>query len=322
VATRTSAWFLLLGASASACTFDYDALLEGKGSGGAAATGSTEAGPSTTGDPSSTGPSSSSSSGGGSSAETSSGTGGGPGGAGGEGGAPASSSSASSAGGGGGAPEPLARHCNDVLLAGDDRGDGDYLIDPDGPGGTDPFLARCDMTIDGGGWTRFNWLHQEYPTGADPLEQSLAECDVDATICRGRIPSIVAPTHLLVKDLTDQAHAAWAFDASNVSNAMVAALRDKAVVCVGPAGPPFNPYLDTSTEPFCGTGDQCDSFKYGDEGCNGTTDWVLTLDDDSHYCRAAFKLGRATGAGNCGEVDWGFLDNCDCTDEAGELYFR
>ncbi|MGB0592578.1 MAG: fibrinogen-like YCDxxxxGGGW domain-containing protein [Myxococcota bacterium] len=40
-------------------------------------------------------------------------------------------------------------HDNDPTLP-----DGTYLIDPDGEGGLDPFEVYCDMSTDGGGWTR------------------------------------------------------------------------------------------------------------------------------------------------------------------------
>lgn len=228
--------------------------------------------------------------------------------------------SASGAGGVGGAPEALPRHCLDIIDADPRAEDGEYEIDPDGEGAVPSFKVRCDMTIDAGGWTRFNWLTGPYPTGSDPLALSLDACNNGAPACPGRIPPLVAPTDLLVKDLKDGEHAVWKFDGSVVSNAMIGALRDKAVTCV--SGTAFDPFLDTSGESFCNTQGGCDNFKYTDSGCNGTNAWVLTLDDDSHYCRAAFKLGAATGSGNCGAVDWGFLDDCDCNDEGGELYFR
>jgi len=59
-------------------------------------------------------------------------------------------------------PEPgggcgLGTDCLDILDNGLSTGDGLYSIDLDGFGnGTDPFDVWCDMTIDGGGWTRIS----------------------------------------------------------------------------------------------------------------------------------------------------------------------
>lgn len=45
------------------------------------------------------------------------------------------------------------KSCNDIYTKGYSIGNGEYLIDPDGFGGNDPFNVLCDMTTDGGGWT-------------------------------------------------------------------------------------------------------------------------------------------------------------------------
>ena len=48
--------------------------------------------------------------------------------------------------------EPAA-DCLAILTAQPEAQSGDFLIDPDGEGGLDPFYASCDMVTDGGGWT-------------------------------------------------------------------------------------------------------------------------------------------------------------------------
>ncbi|WP_428265998.1 fibrinogen-like YCDxxxxGGGW domain-containing protein [Haliangium sp.] len=44
--------------------------------------------------------------------------------------------------------------CADILAADPSAADGDYQLDPDGPGGDEPYTVRCDMTQFDGGWTR------------------------------------------------------------------------------------------------------------------------------------------------------------------------
>ena len=63
------------------------------------------------------------------------------------------------------------RTCKQILEAGCAVGDGIYWINPNGGSRTDAFKVYCDMTNDGGGWTRIeyanNLTHEAHFSGGD-----------------------------------------------------------------------------------------------------------------------------------------------------------
>jgi hypothetical protein len=134
----------------------------------------------------------------------------------------------------------------------------------------------------------------------------------------------------LVKDLTDDAYAVWTFEPGNpVSDAVFNALRNKDQACVENAGAAWMPDIDTSQEPYCGTGEEggCDSFVYANGGCVGLPGWSLELDGDLAFAKAAFKYGwtySSTSYCEAQDFEWdhGYLDELGCYEEFGELYYR
>jgi hypothetical protein len=142
--------------------------------------------------------------------------------------------------------------CKAILAAGQAAGNGYYTIDIDAAAGPlTPFEAYCNMSLDGGGWTRFFWLHAAAPNGQNPFEHEVWECAKDAANCYAGIPAAAAVADLLVMDVTNGEWAAWHFNAANnVSNAVLGALKDRKKQCLVD-GTAFNPYSQSVKGTYC-----------------------------------------------------------------------
>ena len=210
-----------------------------------------------------------------------------------------------------------------------------------------PIRVKCDMTRDGGGWTRFNWNGNGgvYPLGgADPFGDNLddATCKPASPSCRGKVPASQSITGFLVVATHDSIDvpgnpnpngatsagtaAAWTFDGSAVSNAVKAAFKGVRTDTV--SGPAFNPVWSEGTPRGCaaaydtslssnGNNGGCDHFFYGTKynGKLGTN-----LDDDTGWGYPAFKMGD-TGLSAAGASDYAYLAE-HAMHSAGEIYYR
>ncbi len=227
--------------------------------------------------------------------------------------------------------------CLELLTAQPGTASGVYRIDPDGAGvGKADFAVQCDMVTDGGGWTRFNWVKAAFPTGQDPLGQTLDQCDPTGNLCSAKIPDGSTVTALLVKDVSSSPnqYAAWKFTAGNTTSAAVlGALLNKTTVCLAGTGTVWMPYASSTTRSYCGSGTEggCRAFYYTNGTCGGgkaNQGWGMELDGDTGCAAAAFKEG-STGVGcpmatpmSGAADDYGFLTYFEYKSVFGELYYR
>ena len=223
-------------------------------------------------------------------------------------------------------PAPIPADCGALHQADPAAPSGAYEIDPDGAGGAAPFVARCDMDTDGGGWTIFWWfeagaLSSRDWADVDVLGEALADCAVDASRCFARIPAATPNSLLVVGDLY---WGVWDFEAGNsTSDDALGAFvdgrrRDYALDRYGDAWNPVRQsdddrsipahYACNSTTTYTGDGRGCANFWYGSiERYTG-----FNLDDDGGYGQTAFAAGsdNASSVGvDSFEIDAGAANN-------------
>lgn len=194
-----------------------------------------------------------------------------------------------------------------------------------------------NLPADGGtynglsGFVPFNWAKPgaAFPAGADPFGElpGGGGCmSVDSDLCRGRIPTGVSPTHLLVKKHSGE-WALWAFDGSAKANTFLQMAQAHQPACSKASDGAWTPIASSGNGWGCGT--SCNVLAYTDGTATNectpisgyaTNGWNYILDDDGHWCNAAFKMGATLNS----QIpdDFGFL-NAGCgTKVGGTMLYR
>ena len=195
------------------------------------------------------------------------------------------------------------------------------------PGTAGILSVTCDMTTDGGGWTKFNWVEGPYPTtfpeitDFDPLELALdhESCVPSSSVCRGRIPAGATALEILVVATADSQNnpfpfgvskpitpagtkAVWKFDGTRISDAILAALRTRTAADVSrlQGETAFTATYTDGSPQGCTRTDACDRFKYDGNGITFGTEAAGGAGSIS-WSNAAFKIGRtALAVGDSG----------------------